>query len=189
MKEPTQESSLVKSSSKWEASTVSKEGAGDRFSGRKTPFAPASGVLSDEATLDSFVLSLQARCRSQATLSTYSEAIENLRRFVAEKPMPPLLALSGEHLRAFFKELYDRGNKPGSGRNRWASLSAFYGWAEGEGELPNANLMDRVKPPQVPDQILPHYPLALLSTLPSHNCVSSVGARLGVIFAALLKHW
>ena len=71
--------------------------------------------------------------------------------------MPALLALTGDHLRTFFKELYDRGNKPGSVRNRWASLSAFYGWATEEGELLNGNPMDRVKPPQVPDQILPHY--------------------------------
>ena len=155
-----------------------QRGPVDRSSGRKTPFAPASGVLSDEAALDSFVLSLQARGRSKATLSTYSEAIENLRRFAGEKGMPPLLALSGEHLRAFFKELYDRGNKPGSVRNRWASLSAFYGWAEEEGELPNGSPMDRVKPPQVPDQILPHYTLEditrLLKALPEKSADENV---------------
>jgi hypothetical protein len=89
---------------------TTKERADDRSRGRKTPFAAASSLLSDEATLDSFVLSLQARGRAKATLSTYSEAIENWRRFAGAMGMPPLLALSGEHLQAFFKQLNEATN-------------------------------------------------------------------------------
>ncbi len=124
-----------------------------------------SGLLGDEQAIASFTLSLAARGRSPATLSTYTEALQNLRQFAWERGMPPLLGLSTEHIRAFLAELYARGNKPGSVRNRWASISSFYGWANEEGELPRGNPMERVKPPSVPDQLLPHYTEADMSKL------------------------
>ncbi len=127
------------------------------------------GVLRDEAAIDSFVLSLESRGRSKATLSTYLEALSALQGFLRSRGMPPLLAVTGEHVRAFLKELYDRGNRPATVRNRWASLSAFYGWAAEEGELPGpGNPMQRVRPPQIPERILPHYTEEDIQRLMAH---------------------
>ena len=114
------------------------------------------GLLTDQEAVDSFLLSLQSAGRSDATIRTYVEALDLLRRFSADNGMPPLLALSTEHLRAFLKSLYDKGNKPATVRNRWASIGAFYKWAADEGERPD-NPMLRIKPPQVPERVLPHY--------------------------------
>jgi len=70
--------------------------------------------------------------------------------------MPPLVSLTAEHIREYLNSLYERGNKPATVVNRFRSLQQFYRWLVEEGERTDSP-MDRISPPRVPDQILPHY--------------------------------
>lgn len=70
--------------------------------------------------------------------------------------MPPLVSLTAEHIREYLNSLYERGNKPATVVNRFRSLQQFYRWLAEEGERTDSP-MDRISPPRVPDQILPHY--------------------------------
>ena len=70
--------------------------------------------------------------------------------------MPLLVSLTAEHIREYLNSLYERGNKPATVVNRFRSLQQFYRWLAEEGERTDSP-MDRISPPRVPDQILPHY--------------------------------
>jgi site-specific recombinase XerD len=116
----------------------------------------APNFIEDGAAVDGFLLALRASGRAEKTLETYEYSIELLRRFCAERGMPPLVALSAEHLREFFHELYKRGNKPAGISVRYRALQQFYKWLVAEGERAD-NPMDRIPPPRVPEVIQPHY--------------------------------
>ena len=70
--------------------------------------------------------------------------------------MPGLPSLTAEHVREFLGSLYARGNKPATVRSRYGGLNRFFRWLREEGEVVE-NPLDRIKPPQVPAQVLPHY--------------------------------
>ena len=116
----------------------------------------AVSALDDAAAIQGFSLSLRASGRSEHTQATYGAAIAGLQRFTRERRMPPLVSLTAEHIREYLNSLYERGNKPATVANRFRSLQQFYRWLVEEGERTDSP-MDRISPPRVPDQILPHY--------------------------------
>ena len=105
---------------------------------------------------DGFALSLQAEGRAQKTLTTYLEAVDVLLAFTNERGMPALSELTAEHLREFVGHLYAKGNKPATVSNRYRALYRFFGWLRDEGERQD-NPLERIKPPRIPEQVLPHY--------------------------------
>jgi len=112
--------------------------------------------ISDDQVEQGFSLSLRAHGRSRQTVETYLQAIARLQEFTRSRGMPPLVALTTEHLREFLLSLYERGNSPATIANRYRSLQQLYRWLTEEGERPD-NPMSRIPPPKVPDKILPHY--------------------------------
>jgi len=121
----------------------------------QTPNCSANYALS--ATLrDGFALTLRAEGRSPKTLRVYLDAVDQLRAFTREQGMPDLPSLTAEHLREFLGNLYARGNKPATVSNRYRALRRFFDWLREEGEV-SESPMSRIKPPQVPAQVLPHY--------------------------------
>jgi integrase/recombinase XerC/integrase/recombinase XerD len=70
--------------------------------------------------------------------------------------MPPLVALSTEHLREFFNHLCNLGNKPSTVSVRYRGVQQFYKWLVLEGERTD-NPVERIPAPRVPDKLQPHY--------------------------------
>ena len=118
------------------------------------PSAP--NFLADETIVQGFLLALRASGRAEKTINTYTSALAILRRFCDEQGMPELPALSTEHLREFFNDLYKRGNKPASVSVRYRGLQQFYKWLVAEGERQD-NPVARIPAPRVPETLQPHY--------------------------------
>ena len=118
------------------------------------PSAP--NILADEPCLTGYLLALRAAGRAEKTVNTYASALGVLRRFCHDRGMPALTALSTEHLREFFNQLYKQGNKPASVSVRYRALQQFYKWLVIEGERQD-NPMERIPAPRVPETLQPHY--------------------------------
>ncbi len=118
------------------------------------PSAP--NFLTDEQALQGYFLALRAGGRAAKTISTYASSLKLLQEFSAARGMPAIAAVSAEHLREFFGDLYERGNKPASVSVRYRALQQFFKWLVREGERLD-NPMDRIPAPRVPEQIQPHY--------------------------------
>ena len=118
------------------------------------PSAP--NFLAEETIVQGYLLALRATGRAEKTIDTYTEALAILRRFCDDQGMPELAALSTEHLREFFNDLYRRGNKPASVSVRYRALQQFYRWLVTEGERQD-NPVARIPAPRVPETIQPHY--------------------------------
>jgi integrase/recombinase XerC len=116
----------------------------------------APNFLADEPAVAGYLPALRASGRAEKTVHTYVSSLETLRRFSDERGMPSLVALSTEHLREFFNQLYKRGNKPASVSVRYRALQQFYKWLVIEGERQD-NPMERIPAPRVPETLQPHY--------------------------------
>jgi site-specific recombinase XerD len=116
----------------------------------------SDSALSDDAAAGGFLLALRAHGRRESTERAYKQALDGLRKFTQAKGMPPVAALTTEHLREYFLSLYKRGLKPTSVSVWYRALQQFYKWLVEEGERPD-NPIARIPAPRVPEQILPHY--------------------------------
>lgn len=108
-----------------------------------------------EALLSSFRLILRAEGLSEKTYVIYADAVRRLGAFRVERGMPPLTAMTSEHIREFLGEMQGR-NAPSTVNQRYRSLGRFYKWLLDEGEV-RENPMLRIKPPNVPDRLKEHY--------------------------------
>jgi site-specific recombinase XerD len=112
----------------------------------------AATGLTIDAAIDSYRLSLRAGNKSPATIKTYLAALEQFRRFLAERGMPRVLpAIRREHLEAFVVALQDAGQRPATVSVAYRSLQPFFKWALGEDEIA-ASPMERMTPPIVPEE-------------------------------------
>jgi site-specific recombinase XerD len=110
----------------------------------------------DREDLTAFLDRCQSRGRSPKTIATYREAVEQLASYTAGKGMPLLASVRREHVEDFLGALRDRGNKPATVRNRFASLRAFFTWMQ-QDDLRTDQPMTRIPAPQIPEQLQPHY--------------------------------
>ena len=106
--------------------------------------------------LDGFVLHLRAQGRADKTVHTYTSSLALLQGFTERRGMPALPNLSTEHLREFFNELFERGNKASTVSVRYRALQQFYKWLLIEGERTD-NPLDRIPAPKIPETLQPHY--------------------------------
>jgi integrase/recombinase XerC len=127
---------------------------------RKTP----NFALPDEPLATGWKLSMRASGRSDKTLTTYLDTLDALRRFLAERGMPGLRELTTEHLREWFNDLYQRGNKPATVSVRYRALQQFFKWMVVEGER-QENPLARVAPPKVPEVLQATYDPKDLETI------------------------
>jgi len=101
--------------------------------------------------LQSFRRSLRTN-RSPRTIQTYTEAVEQLIRFLAERGMPLVVAnVTREHIDEFILSIQKRW-KPATAANRYRALQAFFKYLGEEGELPGGSPMVNMRPPRVPDE-------------------------------------
>lgn len=100
--------------------------------------------------LDSFRIHLEARNRSQATITHYVGATEQLTHYLEEQGMPLFVAhVKREHIEAFIRDML-RHYKPSSALNRYKGVQAFFRWLLEEGEITETPFA-RMHPPTVPD--------------------------------------
>ena len=76
--------------------------------------------------------------------------------FAQSLGFPGLVTLDRTHLRHWLTSLHQKGNKPATVSVRYRSLNRFFNWCVAEDER-SENPMDRVEPPQIPDEIQPYY--------------------------------
>jgi len=99
----------------------------------------------------SFRRTLEAENKSLRTIEAYTDAVRLLASY-CQAHGHPLLAreLEREHIQAFIADQLARW-KPATAHNRYRGLHAFFKWAVAEGDL-ETNPMERMKPPQLPEQ-------------------------------------
>jgi len=120
------------------------------------PAASAGNSLDDETAINSFSLSLRASGRKDKTEETYIKALTYLQRFLVAQGMPPIAAVTTEHLREYFNSMYKRGLQNSTVSIHYRALQQFYKWLVAEGERED-NPMVRIPPPKVDEKIQAHY--------------------------------
>ena len=94
---------------------------------------------------------LRARNIAPTTVSSYLTVGDNLLRFLVDKGMPTGAGtVHREHLEAFLAELVDRV-APATVAKHYRSLQQLFRWLVEDGEI-TASPMERMRPPQVPEQ-------------------------------------
>jgi Phage integrase, N-terminal SAM-like domain len=99
----------------------------------------------------SFERSLRAERKSERTIKTYFEALEQLSALLHERGRGLADATTAD-IQDYIIDVIER-RRPSTANNRFRSLHRFYAWLEDEEEIPNP--MRRLKPPPVPEDALP----------------------------------
>lgn len=101
----------------------------------------------------SFRRYLRAANRSDKTIETYGEAVDQLATYLSARDDSPatVAGLGRAHVEGFIIELTERGRSPATLNNRYRALQRFFAYLVEEEEIP-ANPMERMTPPQVPEQ-------------------------------------
>jgi site-specific recombinase XerD len=100
----------------------------------------------------SFERGLRAANKSQRTVETYLDALDQLCAFLTEKGMPTAAeSVTREHIESYLVELLDLGRAPATVSNRFRALQQFFKFLVEEGEIASSP-MERMTRPRVPDQ-------------------------------------
>jgi site-specific recombinase XerC len=123
----------------------------------------------------SFRRTLEAENKSPRTIEAYTDAVRLLATYCQAHGQPVLAGeLQRQHVQAFISDQLAHW-KPATAHNRYRGLHAFFKWAVAEGEL-EANPMDRMKPPQLPEQpvevVGPEHLVRLLKTCEGRDFTS-----------------
>jgi site-specific recombinase XerD len=110
----------------------------------------------DDGLIRGFKLSLGASGRAEKTVVTYEDAVRLLSGFARDQGMPGLAEMDTNVVRHWLMSLHKRGNKPGGISVRYRAVKRFFKWAVQEEER-DANPMDRIDPPRIPNEIQPYY--------------------------------
>jgi len=99
-------------------------------------------------------MSLAVENRSPATRRVYGAAVSQFAAFLAERGMPSQAAsVRREHVEAFVLDVLER-RSASTARTRFDGLRRFFRFLEDEGEVA-ASPMARMKPPSVPERMVP----------------------------------
>jgi len=105
----------------------------------------------DDVLIDSWVRSLRARARSEATVSAYVTDARKLDVWLSEHGTTPTAATRRD-LEGYLAALRVDNKAPATIARRYRSFLQFYKWLEEEDELDAANPMVKMSPPKVPVQ-------------------------------------
>ena len=119
---------------------------------RQLPVIKAEGDLNVNAR--SFARSIRAENLSPNTVTAYLGAVARFADFLTATGMPTDVAnIKREHVEAFIEDRL--GNrKPATANHSYRGLLRFFGWLVEEGEIKNSP-MDRMKPPRIPETLVP----------------------------------
>jgi Phage integrase, N-terminal SAM-like domain len=104
-----------------------------------------------DSLVRSFERSLQAERKSERTIKTYFEALEQLSALLRERERGLAEATTAD-IQDYIIDIIER-RRPSTANNRFRALHRFYAWLEDEEEIPNP--MRRLKPPPVPEEPVP----------------------------------
>jgi site-specific recombinase XerD len=108
-----------------------------------------------EELMDDWRISLRARGRSLATISSYLTVATSLTNYLSTVGMPRTAeGVRREHVEAYLAEMRERGLSPATVAKHYRSLQQLFVWLVDEGEIPHSP-MQRMKPPTVPAQPVP----------------------------------
>ncbi len=134
----------------------------------------------DRETLRDYGDHLRAKGVSQKTLHIYLDAGKSFAAFCADHGMPDLETATREHIEAWLRNMRERGNKPGTLKNRFASLSQLLRW-QVYADIRRESPMVRMEPPRVPAQVMPDYDTddvaRLLDSIPAKQSAYTSGAK------------
>jgi hypothetical protein len=99
----------------------------------------------------SFEPSLRAERKSERTIKTYFEALEQLSALLHERGRGLADATTAD-IQGYLIDIIEH-RRPSTANNRFRALHRFYAWLEDEEEIPNP--MRRLKPPPVPEDPVP----------------------------------
>jgi site-specific recombinase XerD len=99
----------------------------------------------------SFERSLRAERKSERTVRSYAEALEQLAAFLEPRGRS-LAQAKASDIQDYIIGILER-RRPSTANNRFRALHRFYGWLEEEEDVPNP--MRRLKPPSVPEEPVP----------------------------------
>jgi integrase/recombinase XerD len=99
----------------------------------------------------SFERSLRAERKSERTIKTYFEALEQLSALLHERGRGLADATTAD-IQDYLLDIIEH-RRPSTANNRFRALHRFYAWLEDEEEIPNP--MRRLKPPAVPEDPVP----------------------------------
>ncbi|HEX2027731.1 MAG TPA: tyrosine-type recombinase/integrase [Nitriliruptorales bacterium] len=114
----------------------------------------ASWLSSVRGLVGPFERHLRATNKSPRTIQGYLEAVGQLADFLEQRGMPvDVSSLRREHVESFVAHLLELW-KPATANNRYRALRQFFAFLVDEGEIERSP-MERMKPPQVPEQPVP----------------------------------
>ena len=103
---------------------------------------PRHPAVSDDLTW--YLTAMEADGLSPATIRGYQESLDNLRRFVGDKP---LLDLTVDDLRAYVVNLRRVYDRPNTQNRYWRDVRKFYRWSYTEG-ISDTDVTARIKGPK-----------------------------------------
>src|SRR5438105_240242 len=107
---------------------------------------------------------LRAENLSPMTEVAYVGAAEQFARYVREQGMPrDVASLRREHVEPFITDLLARW-KAATANNRFRGLQSFFKWLVEEGEIKQSPMVN-MKPPRIPEEIVPVLSEAALKKL------------------------
>jgi site-specific recombinase XerD len=116
---------------------------------RQVPVGPTVKELAFD-----FDLHLAAENKSPATRRVYGAAVSQFANFLDERGMPrEATSVRREHVEAFILDVLER-RSASTARTRFDGLRRFFHYLEEEGEVA-ASPMVRMRPPAVPDRMVP----------------------------------
>jgi site-specific recombinase XerD len=116
------------------------------------------------ALVPDFERSLRAANKSPKTIKIYGEAARSMIDFFVANGMPTDAAkVKREHVETYIEDQIARW-KPATANQRYRSLAQFWKYLEEEGEI-RTSPMAKMKPPKVPEDLVPVIPQADLRKL------------------------
>ena len=101
-----------------------------------------------------FVVSLRSQNKAAKTIKSYVEAIDLYREFAVRVGMPTTIdRVNRDHVETFIADQLERW-QPKTAQIRYGALQQFFKWCVEEGEI-TASPMANMKPPSVPDSMVP----------------------------------
>ena len=120
---------------------------------RSSALSPSVGDL--QTLTASFRRHLRAANRSDRTVETYLEAVDQFGRWLARQKRPPggVASITRDHVRGFVEFLVTN-RSASTASNRFRALQQFFKFLLDEGEV-EVSPMAGMRPPQVPEKPVP----------------------------------
>jgi integrase/recombinase XerC len=102
--------------------------------------------LAVDQLVSSWRRSLRQRNLAPRTIQTYVESATQLAGWLVDRGVTDVDEVTRDHVADFITHLIET-RSPSTASVRFRALQQFFGWLAGEGELPEPNPMEKMRPP------------------------------------------